>query len=359
MKLWRLLAGIIAGIIITVGLTPPAHAQSTSTAGFSAAISPLPILLNAKPGESVSTDLRVNNPSTHDEKLKVVVKTFTQEGPNGTVALHDPTPADNFISWISFSKTSFDAPPGLWQTVKMTVNVPATASFGYYFAVEFTSANPLAHAAGSGTAIQGAVASFVLLNAEASGEVRQMRITSFSADHRFYEFLPARFAIRLHNSGNVYAGASGNIFIMRGSKQVGVINVNENHGLVLPGANRLFGASWDQGFPVYKELNGPGGQPSPGKNGQPKQRLSWNFSQVSKLRFGHYTAKLALVYNDGQRDVPISGTLSFWVVPWRMVGMILFILVLIAGLITYVIILRRRLRKIRNPKHPKGAGHDN
>jgi hypothetical protein len=51
---------------------------------------------------------------------------------------------------------------------------------------------------------------------------------------------------------------------------------------------------------------------------------------VSKLRFGHYTAKLALVYNDGQRDVPISGTLSFWVVPWRMVGIGLVVLLFMA-----------------------------
>jgi hypothetical protein len=342
---------MIAGAVLSLSLAPLAdvHAQSTSIPGFAAAISPLPILLNAKPGESVSTDLRVNNPSTHDEKLKVIIKTFTQDGSEGTVNLHDPTPADTFINWISFSRTEFDAPPGLWQIVKMTVNVPKTASFGYYFAVEFTGANPPARTAGSGAAIQGAVASFVLLNAEAPGEVRHMRITSFNADHRFYEFLPSRFTIRLHNSGNVYAGASGNIFIMRGSKQVGVINVNENHGLVLPGANRVFSTAWDEGFPVYKTTINKKGLLAKDNQGQPKRQLNWNFSQVSKLRFGHYTAKLALVYNDGNHDVPISGTLSFWVVPWRL---IIAVIILIAGpaILVYLIMRRRfnkRLQKVR------------
>ncbi|MDP2837693.1 MAG: hypothetical protein Q8O53_00240, partial [Candidatus Moranbacteria bacterium] len=42
----------------------------------------------------------------------------------------------------------------------------------------------------------------------------------------------------------------------------------------------------------------------------------WN--DASKLRFGKYTAKLLLIYDDGQRDVPIEGEVSFWVVPWRM-----------------------------------------
>lgn len=315
---WRSGVSLLAIAFIVFGSPSPVFAQSVSTPGFAASISPLPILLTAKPGTSVSTDLRVNNPSTHDEKLKVIVKTFTQDGPDGTVTLHDPAPADQFVNWIHFSKTEFDAPPGLWQTVKMTVDVPKSAAFGYYFAVEFTSANP-APKTRNGTAVQGAVASFVLLNAEAAGEKRQMSVTSFTADHRFYEFLPAKFSVRLRNSGNVYAGASGNIFIMRGSKQVGVLNVNENHGLVLPGSNRLFSASWDSGFPVYKTTDG-------------KKSLSWNFGQISKLRFGHYTAKLALVYNDGQRDVPISGTLSFWVIPWRiLIGLLVIIVFMMIG----------------------------
>ena len=339
---------IITGFFV-FGFASPALAQSAPSNGFSAQISPLPILLNAAPGTSVSTDLRVNNPSSHDEKLKVVVKTFTQDGPNGTVNLHDPTPADTFISWIHFSKTEFDAPAGLWQTVHMSVDVPKTAAFGYYFAVEFTSANAPS-ASGNTAKIQGAVASFVLLNANAPGEKKQLQVTSFSADHKSYEFLPVNFTIRLHNSGNIYAGASGNIFIMRGSKQVGVLTVNANHGLILPSSNRVFTAAWSDGFPVYKPVLDANGQPVLDKNGQPKTKLTWDFSHANRLRFGHYTAKLALVYNDGSHDMPISGTVSFWVVPWRVIGAVAGLLVLIAGLITYVIILRRRLKR---------AGHVN
>ncbi len=350
MKLRRFGAGILAALVILNG--PLAFAQSVSTPGFAASISPLPILLNVKPGNSVSTDLRVSNPSTHTEKLKVVIKTFTQDGPTGNVTLHDPTPADSFVNWIRFSRPEFEAPPGLWQTIKMTVDVPASASFGYYFAVEFTSATPTPKT-DNGAAVQGAVASFVLLNAESPGEVRQMRVTSFSADHRFYEFLPANFSVRLHNSGNVYAGASGNIFIMRGSKQVAVLNVNENHGLVLPGSNRQFGVEWSGGFPVYKPILDASGQPVKNKDGQPKQKLSWNFSQISKLRFGHYTAKLALVYNDGARDVPISGTLSFWVIPWRLI--IGVIVVIVAPAILVYLIMRRRFsRRLEAEKRKLG-----
>ncbi|MFZ3031816.1 MAG: hypothetical protein WA082_02160, partial [Candidatus Moraniibacteriota bacterium] len=40
---------------------------------------------------------------------------------------------------------------------------------------------------------------------------------------------------------------------------------------------------------------------------------------ASKLRFGKYTAKLLLIYDDGKRDIPIEGEVSFWVIPWRLV----------------------------------------
>lgn len=316
LRLWGVFFTIM--VIVGLGISPPAHAQ-TPNQDFAAAISPLPILLDAKPGAIVGADLRVNNPTTHDEQLKVVLKTFTVDGPNGTVTLHDPTPADDFVNWVSFSKTNFTAPPGLWQTIHMTVKVPSTAAFGYYFAVEFAHANPPT-GTGVGTSLQGAVASFVLLNANVPGETKQLQVTSFTADHRIYEFLPTNFVVKLHNSGNIFAGAYGNIFIKRGSKQVAVLNVNANHGLLIPGSNRVFNVSWDDGFPVHKTVKDNNGQPLKDKDGKPVTKLTWNFSQAAKLRFGHYTAQLALVYNNGTRDVPITGTVSFWVVPWRIVG---------------------------------------
>ena len=343
MKLWRYGAVLAAVTVLVFSVAKPALAQSVTSPGFAASISPLPILLNAKPGTSVGADLRVNNPSAHDETLKVELKTFTQDGPNGTINLHDPTPADTYLGWVHFSKTVFDAPPGLWQTIHMTVDVPATAAFGYYYAVEFTSANPPPAVSGNTAKLQGAVASFVLLNAQAPGEKKQMELTSFSADHRFYEFLPVNFTVRLHNSGNVHAGASGNIFIMKGSKQVAILNVNQNHGLILPDSNRVFKVVWSDGFPVYKTVLDANGQPVLAKNGQPKTQLSWSFSQVSKLRFGHYTAKLALVYNDGQRDVPINGSLSFWVVPWALI--IFVILIVLGPALTVYLLMRWRFKK--------------
>jgi hypothetical protein len=51
------------------------------------------------------------------------------------------------------------------------------------------------------------------------------------------------------------------------------------------------------------------------------------------LRFGHYTAHLVMVYDDGNRDVPLEAYVSFWVIPWRLViGLIIIALFVCIGL---------------------------
>lgn len=311
-------------------------------------ISPLPIKLNSKPGTSVTTDLRILNSGSVPEKLKLSLRTFTTEGPDGHVVLHNPTPTDDYINWVHFDRSVFDAPAGQWQTIKMTIDVPKSAAYGYYYAVQVGLATPPAPKAGA-TRIQGAVAIFVLLNAEAPGATRRIEVTKFSADHSTYEFLPANFTVQVRNTGNVHTAPHGNIFIKRGGDQVDALTVNSGEGMVLPKSNRQFSATWADGFPVYQTALDDSGQPMKDSKGNDKMELKWDFSDISKLRFGHYTADLFLVYNDGQRDVPITGSLSFWVIPWRL----LFVaLIIIAGPAIFVYLLMRR----RYGKRLKKAG---
>jgi hypothetical protein len=338
--------------ITSPSLAAPSPAAPSQSPGLNIEISPLPIELTAKPGTSVTKDLRVRNSGTADEQLKVSLKTFRAEGPDGHVVLREPTPLDDYVKWVSFDKTNFNAPAGAWQTVKMTVALPKDAAFGYYFAAQFELANPPKPQPGTAR-LQGAVAIFVLLNADAPGASRKISVTSFKADHSSYEFLPVNFSVQVRNIGNVHTAPHGNIFIKRGKKQVASLNVNSTEGMVLPKSNRIFTASWSDGFPVYKTVTDDQGQPIKDIHGNVKKQLKWDFSKAAKLRFGHYSAELLLVYNDGQRDIPITGSLSFWVVPWRLIFFIVFIIAAPAVLV-YVITRRRfnkRLEKERRKLH--------
>jgi hypothetical protein len=324
-------------------LLPAAALAQTPTDGINLQISPLPIELNTKPGTSVSTDLRVRNVGSKTEKLQVRLLAVSEDN-NGQVHLTNPTNADDWVEWVSFDRQIFDAPSNQWQTIKMKVDVPKSAAFGYYFAVEYLRASDVAPQPGKAVA-HGAVATFILLNADAAGANRTAQIASFSADKKSYEFLPANFTVKIKSTGNVHVAPYGNIFIAKGNKQVDVIDVNASRGKVLPKGSRFFASSWTDGFPVYQTKNGPDGQPLLNKKGQMERSLKWDFGHANRLRFGHYTAHLVMVYDNGQRDVPMEASLSFWVIPWRLIGAVAGLLVLITALVTYIIILRKRLKR--------------
>jgi hypothetical protein len=338
---------IVSVLVSSLIIAPSVHAQNTE--GINLQISPLPIELNTKPGTSTGADLRVRNVGTKTEKLQVRLLAVSEDD-NGQVHLSNPTSSDEWARWVSFDRQTFDAPSSQWQTIKMTVNVPKSAAFGYYFAVEYLRAAELAPQPGKAAA-RGAVATFILLNADAAGAKREAQVVSFLADRKSYEFLPASFTVKVRSTGNVHVAPHGNIFIGKGGKQVGVIDVNASRGNILPKGSRFFESAWSDGFPVHQTKTTGDGQPLLDKKGNPRKSLKWDFSHANRLRFGHYTAHLVMVYDNGQRDVPMEASVSFWVVPWRVIGILLIVgIFVVIGLWSTFGKSKRLVRRIRGKK---------
>lgn len=308
-----LYAGVVAvalGVLMPTAVgaqTPPARAPLNLTT------SPLPLNVIAKPGQTVTADIRVKNNGTRPERLKIELLKFGASGDTGRPQIQERDAQDQYFNWVSFSETNFSADPNVWKTVKMTINTPKEAAFGYYYAVLFSRAVP-DRPTGGNSAVEGGVASLVLLNVDAPGSRREAKVAEISASQKVYEFLPAKFDIKLRNSGNVHVAPVGTMFIKRGSEQVGSLSFNSAQGNILPDSNRSFEMTWDDGFPKYV---------TKGSGTDAQQSLEWNLGDMQKLRFGKYTATLVAVYDDGQRDIPVEAEVSFWVVPWRFIGGVL------------------------------------
>jgi hypothetical protein len=144
----------------------------------------------------------------------------------------------------------------------------------------------------------------------------------------------------------------GNIFIQRGSKStepLASLKVNEARAYILPDSTRSLKANWSDGFPVYIETK-------TADNATPKRTLQWDWSKITNLRIGKYTAKLVAVYNDGQRDVPLQAEIQFWVIPWRIIGIALLILLFLGfGLWSFISKAAKLAKRAKQPKPSKEA----
>lgn len=302
-----------------LGIGAPVGAQSAGE--FSLQVSPSPLVATLKPGQTESLELKIRNSGLTPEKLRIETRSFTLSSGSDTIAIDDTKPAD-IDSWVRFDKPTFTVQPGQWSTQKIAIAVPKDAGFSYSFALVISRVDTPKPIQG-GRVIQGSVAVFTLLNVDRPGAVRKVDLASLKASQNVYEFLPADFTIALKNSGNTILQPYGNIFIQQGngSTPLATLPLNEARGYILPGQERTLSAQWKDGFPYYDV--------STSESGVENRDLRWNFDTLSKFRFGHYTAKVVAVYNDGTRDVPIEGEVGFWVIPWRSILIGIFLLILL------------------------------
>lgn len=303
----------------------PFFAQAQSEGGLSLVISPLPISLTTEPGTSIATDLKIKNGGMKDEELGITVMKFRAYESSGKPQLMEREDGDVFFDWVDFSEPTFTLAPNEWKTVTATFTIPEEASFGYYYAFVFSRVETEKPLEEKQTAVIGGTAVLVLLDVRVPDAKREVEVVEFSTDKKFYEFLPAKFNVKLRNTGNVHIAPRGNIFIDRGDvHDIALLEINNEKGNILPNSNRVFETNWKDGFPLYKEKI-ENGKIVLDEDGEAVYQLKWDWNDASKLRFGKYTAKMLLIYDDGQRDIPIEGEVSFWVMPWRLLLIVLVV----------------------------------
>lgn len=349
----RRLRYLFASVILTVSFMGQLALPRLTAAddnGFSLQVTPSPLVATLKPGQNTEVDLKVRNEGTATEKLKIESRSFTSNDTATAVTLGE-TPPREISDWVSYSNPTFSVDPGQWFTEKIHFNIPSATGFSYSFAFVISRQSEQKPTSG-GRLIKGSVAVFSLINIDRPGATRQLNLAQFSADRHFYEYLPATFTVHLKNSGNTIVQPAGNVFIQRGSNStspLGTLNVNSNKGYVLPGTSRTFTAEWSDGLPVYQTVTKA--------DGTKHRVLKWNVgnAKFSSIRIGRYTAKLVAVYTDSNgHDVPIEGTVSFWVIPWKILLVLLLLALIVIGFITIVSVwFWRRHKRKRQAKKQK------
>lgn len=318
-----LLVATVGMLGASLALTPlTAHAADGE---FYLQVSPSPLVVTLKPGQTTSYDLKIRNAGTAPENLTIAPRSFTIKD-NGDVAFDDTKKPAEIGDWVSFSQAQFTVQPGEWYTQKVRFAIPAEAGFSYSFALVITRQDASQTTESNGRALKGSVGIFALVNIDKPGATRVLELEDISSEHGVYEYLPAKINVRLKNTGNSIVRPSGNVFIQRGSSDeipINALPVNESEGYILPGNTRTLSTNWLQGYPAITTTTDT--------NGQTKEEQDWNLAHLSDLRIGYYTAKVVAIYNDGQRDVPVMGEVGFWVIPWKIILGVLVVVGLIGA----------------------------
>lgn len=309
----RFFAAILA-LIVIVGVSAFALPKTAAAANgeFSLQVSPSPLVITVKPGQTSVNELKIRNAGSQAEKLTIAPRSFTIDNSSGQVKFDDTKTPPEIGDWVTFGSKDFTVQPGETFTQKVSIAVPQGAGFSYSFGLVITRQNAPPNVNG-GQSIKASVAIFALISIDKPGATRTLALEDLSTDKQVYEYLPTTINVRFKNTGNTIVQPTGNIFIQRGendTKPIDTLAVNPSEGYILPGSVRTLSTSWDDGFQVLHTNTDDSGKSS--------QSLAWNWNNIANIRIGYYTVKLVAIYNDGQRDIPVVSEVGFWVIPWKL-----------------------------------------
>lgn len=322
-----ILASFVA-IVPLLSSMAPLYAQEVGT--FDTTVSPTFVETTAKPGSTISQTVRLRNNSTTPVTLTAEVKIM---GGDEAGALTIKDDKAEHLAWLALKDNKVILRPKEWTTVPFTLTIPESASYGYYWALSFTSNAEQADS--TGTTLNASIVVPILLSVEKAGAKTEGKLTEFKTTSGYYEYPPITFTNIFENTGNVHVKPQGNIFIKDFfGRTVATLNVNDSQGSVLPGIKRSFESTWNDGFVTYepKIVNG---DVVMDENGKPKQEMKIHFQKLLDLRIGKYTATSLLLVSGADKDYTYEKSISFFVFPWKIVLIILAIAVFVGiGLFT-------------------------
>ena len=288
-------------------LTKPLIAQ-TATNGLSAI--PPRSEIEVKAGQTTTQSIKVRNESTETKTVTVSVRDFIVTNNQGT-----PNFIDSFSenisnrwaasSWIQLSATSLTIKPGETKALNFTVIPPENALPGGHYAAIVYSPESGYIGNSTGASIQTNVGTLVYITIP--GDINQNALVqSFSAP-KFSEFGPIDFIATIKNSSDIHIQPVGSIIVKNWlGGETAKLSLDPTN--IFPYTTRDFQNTLDK-----------------------------------KWLFGRYQATLNAVY--GTAGGLISATIFFWVIPWRL---IILIIAAIAIIITLVTVLKNKPKKSKS-----------
>jgi hypothetical protein len=304
LAVFLLLLGLAAGSSIFLGSV---HAADQVSAGQGLEISPPVIELKAEPGQTVVANIRIRNVTQQEVIARGQVNDFTAGGEEGQpnikidgneVTSHSLRPWVKSVPDLRLAKLEL-------KTVAVAIEVPKNAApGGHYGVIRFTATPPDIET--SGVALSASLGTLVLVDV-AGSKVEKASFATFLVEHEgrpgtFFEAGPIGFVQRIKNEGTVHIKPVGTVEVFdMFRRKVATLDVNKDANNILPDSIRRFEQTWQQKFLI-----------------------------------GRYEATMNLTYGAGGKT--LTKSVVFWVVPWKLILLILVLLTV------FIFVIRKALK---------------
>ena len=289
--------------------TNEAHAQTASESQAGVSVSPAIIEPDevVEPGSTHQYSVTIRNLNSGDQTFYLSSKDIIDVKDGSTPVFADGTEEKTGMelsSWMKLPVAQVTLAGGVSEQINFTLDVPADATPGSHFGSVFVSVDPPDIEHKNGAAVGYKVANIVIVRV-AGDAVDDANIRQFSTDRFFNSSKNIDFSVRIENTGNILVRPVGPVEVhnMLGQKVDTIMFNAEQQSAVFPGRVREYKFNW----------TGQG------------------------AGFGRYEAVISPVYGEDGAKKTMSSTVSFWILPIKIIGPALGALAFIL-LITFVFV---------------------
>jgi hypothetical protein len=291
-------------LILTAFLINPNFAQAQTAQGITAI--PPRIEVTVKPGKVVTHEIKIRNDSASPRTISFDVKDFIVSDAIGTpIAIEGISEDTNrwaASNWVHVSASRVSLKANETKALTVTIIAPDKATAGGHYAMILqTPDNADTTINGTGSIVTTRIGT--LLYITVPGNINEeAKITSFTSPS-FLEYGPVNFKSTITNLSDVHILPVGSVII-----------------------KDLFG------FKV-------GQIPLPETRIFPLNERNFDINYPQKWLLGRFSAQLNAIY--GSKGQLLTATTFFWVIPWRLI-----ILIIAAVIVAYALVLIVRQQTI-------------
>lgn len=322
-------------LALLVGIFTPgliARAQTiTNEGGQALEIAPPVIILKVDPGQTIQTKIILRDVSNTKLIVTSQINDFVASGEDGTPKLlidsNEPNPF-SIKNWINpLPELTLESKKT--KDLLVTINVPANAApGGYYGVVRFTATPP--ELEDTGLSLSASLGALILLRVNGDAKeglaIEDFKVSRDGISGWLFESTPIQFTERLKNTGNVHEQPVGQITITdMFNKKVATVGINQPPRYILPKSIRKFEQPLDSA------------------------------TLGKKMLFGRYTADLRVSY--GSNNQTVTKSITFWIIPWRLI--LVIIVILIGVIITLYFVVKRYNRYVIKKSQGHRSRHKN